>query len=263
MINQDFRTITDIIRVIMVGKDEYPQKKITYSHDLEQTEMLFHLSGHTTIYYNDAVVETYPGTITFLPRGKTDRYEVVQHERGSFIDVFFNTDFPVVDRACSVNVRDNEHITLLFKKLFAHWIDKEDGYRFKCLSLLYSVFAELTKSYYSPKQHYDLIKPAVDAIHENFSTKELTTEQLAKLCGISVSYLKQLFSKTYSMPPRKYIINLKIKNACELLKHGGYSISQVAALCRYSDVYFFSRQFKEYMGITPTQFIKKYRSSKE
>jgi len=50
--------------------------------------------------------------------------------------------------------------------------------------------------------------------------------------------------------------------ACELLRLERYSVAQVAELCNFSDIYFFSRQFKEYMGITPTQFVRKYRSSK-
>ena len=48
----------------------------------------------------------------------------------------------------------------------------------------------------------------------------------------------------------------------ELLRLESYSVARVAELSGFSDVYFFSRQFKEYMGLTPTEFVKKYKSSK-
>ena len=41
-----------------------------------------------------------------------------------------------------------------------------------------------------------------------------------------------------------------------------YTVTRIAELCNFSDVYFFCRQFKGHLGITPTQFIKKYKSSK-
>jgi len=64
------------------------------------------------------------------------------------------------------------------------------------------------------------------------------------------------------MSPLKYIIQLKINHASDLLRLGRYSVGQVAELSGYESLYYFSRQFKEYTGITPSEFIEKYVSSK-
>jgi AraC-like DNA-binding protein len=73
---------------------------------------------------------------------------------------------------------------------------------------------------------------------------------------------KKAVYKKFGMPPSKYIINLKINYACDLLQTGLYNITQIAEIRGYSDIYFFSRQIKEYRGISPTAFIEKYKSSK-
>ncbi|MDD6564137.1 MAG: AraC family transcriptional regulator [Clostridiales bacterium] len=39
-------------------------------------------------------------------------------------------------------------------------------------------------------------------------------------------------------------------------------MTQVANLCGYEDVYYFSRQFKNYVGVTPSAFEQRYKSSK-
>ncbi len=44
--------------------------------------------------------------------------------------------------------------------------------------------------------------------------------------------------------------------------HSRLEIIRVSQICGYGNVYFFSRQFKENMGISPSEFIKKYKSSK-
>ena len=59
---------------------------------------------------------------------------------------------------------------------------------------------------------------------------------------------------------KRYIIQKKINYACELLLLGRYSINQIAELCNFSDVYYFSKQFKEQMGVSPTEYIKKHKS---
>lgn len=258
---QNFR-ITEIKRVIMVGKDEYPEKMTSYGHTLNSNELIFHYSGQSTVYFDDLVLPTVPNTIRFLPKGDTRRYDVVRHENGDCIDVFFQTDRPISGCAFNFDSTQNEKLGALFKRLFATWVGKSDGYYFESLSILYQIFAELQKSNPAPRQHFLKIKPAVDLIHDRFLQEEPSVSSLAAMCGIKESYFQRLFKERYGVSPKKYIIQLKINHACELLRLERYSVTQIAELCNFSDIYFFSRQFKEYAGITPTQFIKKYKSSK-
>ena len=75
-------------------------------------------------------------------------------------------------------------------------------------------------------------------------------------------YIKKLFDLKFNISPKKYILSLKMNYACDLLRHGEYSISQIAEMCGYNDLYTFSHQFKITLGISPSAFIKKYKSSK-
>ena len=246
----------------MVGKEEYPEKRTAFGTQVKSNELIFHISGDVTVYFDDLILETHSGTVRFLPRSEVSRYEVDRHTPGDCIDIFFQTDRPVAYEAFVMDASKKELIERLFKMAFITWVAKEEGYYHECIALLYSIFAELEKIRYVPKDRYLKIKPAVDMIHSNFLQETPSIEKLSELCGISVSYLKLIFREKYGISPKKYIIQLKINYACDLLRLERYTITQVAELCNFSDIYFFSRQFKEYMGITPTQFIKKYRSSK-
>ena len=254
--------ITEICRIIMIGKEEYPEKRTAFGTRVDCNELIFHISGDVTVFFDGLTLETRPGSIRFLPKSEVSHYEVVRHKPGDCIDIFFQSDRPVASEAFVIDVSRSERMERLFKRIFAVWVAKEDGYRHECIALLYSIFAELEKKSYFSTQKFSKIKPAVDMIHSSFLQKTPSVGELSVLCGISESYLKQLFGEKYGISPKKYMIQLKINHACELLRMDRYSVAQVAELCNFSDVYFFSRQFKEYTGITPTQFIKKYKSSK-
>ena len=259
--NKNF-VITEIKRVAMVGKEEYKEQMISFSPDIKINELVFHFSGHTTIYFDDIVLETHPNTVRFLPISKASRYDVFRYERGECILVWFNADRPVSNQAFAMAVQQPEKLGSLFKKLFATWTSKKDAYYFETLSLLYLIFAEMQMDNCASKQHTMKIAPALEMIHSNFLKINFSIKQLAETCNMGESYFQKLFKEIHGISPKKYIIQLKINYACELLRLDHYNITQVADLCNFSDVYFFSRQFKEYIGISPTQFIKKYRSSK-
>lgn len=254
--------ITGIRRVIFVGKEEYPEPKVEFRNHLKSNELIFHLSGQELVHFNGKILHTDKNVIRFLPKGENREYIVENLAPGDCIDVFFDTDRPVAEEAFVMKCPKAEAVGNLFKKLFSVWVGKDEGYYFACISLLYQIFAQMQKRSYIPENQYQAIRPAIEYIGAHFLDRKLSAEDLADRCGISPSYLKKLFLKKYGLPPTRYIIGLKLNYACDLLQSGLYSVSRIAELCGYSDISFFSRQFKEYMGISPTAFIEKYKSSK-
>lgn len=259
---EEFTVITGINQVILVGKEEYRDKRTAFPHTLRSHELIFHFSGQNTIFFGDLVLEEGENTVRFLPKGDHKRYEVLRHEYGECIDVFFESQAPLSPTAFVMRVAQPEKVSALFKKLFTVWAGKGCGYRAEAMSLLYKILAELSRESLVPKQHLLRIKPALDVIHSRFLEEELTVTGLAAVCGMGESYFRRLFKERYGMSPKKYIIRLKIDYACELLRLGRYSVAQAAALSHFSEAPFFSRQFKEYMGISPKEFAAKYKSSK-
>jgi len=259
--NRDF-IVTKISRVIFVGKNEYSEDITSFTHVLKHNELILHLSGRTDVCFNGKNLCCEKDIIRFLPKGESSGYTVNRIERGECIDIFFDTDIPVSKEAFLLKVKNSPVVTNLFKKIFSLWVSKNEGYYFKCISLLYEIFSELQKQNYIPENQYTAIKPAIRYIHDNFLDEKISVPYLAELCQISESYLKKLFIKKFGISPVKYMIGLKINYACDLLRSELYTIAQTAEICGYSNGHFFSRQFKEYMGVSPSAFVEKYKSSK-
>ena len=75
--------------------------------------------------------------------------------------------------------------------------------------------------------------------------------------GISVPYLRKLFTNTYRCPPHKFILEYRLQMASDMLLHRQIPISEVAQRAGFEDPYYFSRIFKKRRGLSPFR----YRSS--
>ena len=89
---------------------------------------------------------------------------------------------------------------------------------------------------------------------ENFKNKDFDYTALCECTGMSYSYFKELFIAKYGMPPVKYITHLRLEYAKELLITGRYTVSEIASMCGFENVYYFSSVFKKNIGISPKSY---------
>ena len=100
--------ITDIKRVILVGKDEYKETITSFTNKTCSNELIFHLSGESTVFFNGKQLDVKKDTIRFLPQGEINEYIVKRKERGECIDIFFTTDIPVTNEAFVLKLNQSE-----------------------------------------------------------------------------------------------------------------------------------------------------------
>jgi len=77
---------------------------------------------------------------------------------------------------------------------------------------------------------------------------------LAKLVGLSKDYFSRTFHKTYGLSPRAWLVRERMKHAAAELAHSARSISEIAYAYGFSDIFLFSRQFKQIHGRSPRDY---------
>ncbi|MBE6760845.1 MAG: helix-turn-helix transcriptional regulator [Ruminococcaceae bacterium] len=246
--------ITDIVSVRKTDEKKYKNGFVEYSPNLISNEIIYRPNGYSTVNFDGKVLKTTPNSVHILPFKNGGKYTAEYDEPDYFIDIFFLTDRPFFTEPVIINNIQSSRLNSLFNKAFSSYIKRDAGYKFECISLLYKIFAELEKKNYIPESNFLKIKPAVKYIEEKFLTENISCEHLAELCGISYSYFQRIFSQKYGISPKRYIIQLKVNYASDLLKSGEYSVSQTAEMSGFDDLYFFSRQFKEYVGMSPQKY---------
>jgi AraC-like DNA-binding protein len=98
-----------------------------------------------------------------------------------------------------------------------------------------------------------------ELIHQNWSDPELNLSEAMERIPISATHLRRTFTANVKIPPVRYLLEYRIKNACRLLALEGYSVTEVSGMCGFSDPYYFSRAFHRLKGISPSR----WRASRE
>jgi len=100
-----------------------------------------------------------------------------------------------------------------------------------------------------------IVKDAAEHIVTNIYTK-LSVSQVAKEMNVSSSHLSLLFQRHLQIPPGTYIRNAKLEESKLLIIKGENNFSEIAKKLHYTSVYYFSKQFKQHFGSTPTEYAK-------
>ena len=98
-----------------------------------------------------------------------------------------------------------------------------------------------------------VVEQILTYFEEHYSEK-LSLDQIAENMYLSPFYISKIFKTETGDTPIRHLINIRLEKAKELLE-AGYegSIQEVAASVGYDDAYHFSKLFKKYYGITPSQ----------
>ena len=87
----------------------------------------------------------------------------------------------------------------------------------------------------------------------------ITVEGLAEYLSVSHSSLYRRFMKRYQTSPKRFLLEYRIRRACELLANTACSIQEVASSVGFEDPFYFSRVFKEINGVSPRQYAADVR----
>ncbi len=87
----------------------------------------------------------------------------------------------------------------------------------------------------------------------------ISVADVAKAIGYSVSYFGYIFKKTRGISANRYISELQLGKACELLRGTALSVSDIAERVGFGDANYFSTAFKARYGLTPRQYRAQQR----
>lgn len=113
------------------------------------------------------------------------------------------------------------------------------------------------KSYQSESsQYYEKILIECEEYIIAHPEREHDFRSWAKKAGVSYAHFRRLFQQHCGSAPKSFILHNRFNTAVRYLLESDKRISEIAELCGWEDVYFFSKQFKKKFGISPLQFRK-------
>lgn len=217
--------------------------------------LLIKYEGETIYSFNGKQLKSNIENVAILPKGSC--YNWICTNQGRYIVVEFEANL-ISENILILPAKKSEHIFKFFKDLEKVWMLKHPFYKLKSINLVYNILTTLLEqtNNYLPDEKKGKIQPALDYIAENYN-KPITNDELANLLGISTVYFRKLFTKAIGMSPIAYIQHLRISKAKEMLKSDFSKISLISEVVGYSNIYHFSKTFKQVTGYSPTEYAKK------
>ena len=245
----DFNVNEIVLACDVRGKSATTTHKNRASHGL-----VYILNKSQYVFDNGTTIDVVPNDILYLPKGSS--YSVKLLESGLCYAINFNCS-EKIEFAPFAYKPKNQIVLENFKKAKRVWSEKLTGYQMKCKAELYNVIYYIQQEYsakYQSKDKLQIIAPAIEFIHANYTTELICIEKLAKLCRITPEYFRKIFKFFYGTSPLNYINNLKIEHAKELLASGLYSVTETALSSGFVDPSHFSRVFKKHTGRPPYKY---------
>ncbi|MBQ8758933.1 MAG: AraC family transcriptional regulator [Clostridia bacterium] len=81
--------------------------------------------------------------------------------------------------------------------------------------------------------------------------EDISVEQIAESLSIDRLYLLRLFKREFGITIVNHLVRTRLNAAYDFLR-AGFAVNKAATMCGYSDAYNFSKMFKKYHGISPS-----------
>lgn len=187
--------------------------------------------------FSDLVLDTFFNTSDFLD----NKYQHTETHLGKFLHQF--------DTALISNPQHAPHFSREFYFTLAEKILVDHIPIYKQLQSIHSIKSNTKK---------DLLRRLMQgkAYIDVYFQQNLEVATIARESNLSEYHFFRLFKSVFGISPYQYILQKRLDFASNLIKQGNYTISDVAIVAGFSDIYAFSKSFKNYFGIAPS-FLQK------
>ena len=256
---------------------DYRSEEI-HNHDF--VEIVYVIEGAGRHYVNDEKFDVKAGDLLFVNYGCTHAFEVdeklVAYNLMIRVDYFtanmvrednlfyllaltsfekiqheLNAKSPLV----SFDYNERDEMINLFKKIEDELREEELGKTLILNSYINVILCKVFRKFFVKSTEKDSLIPQdiLDYIMEHFNEK-ISLADLAQRCFYNPTYFSRLFKKTFNMSFTDYIMDLRLKHCCELLRNSDYSIERIIAESGFSDRNTFYERFKNKYGCTPSEY---------
>jgi AraC-like DNA-binding protein len=232
--------------------------------ELDAYNLTYLIQGEARYIVNGKPVDLSPGNLLVLPPDASRRGITFPDRIMHCFSVDFdlrntkNQDITLPSPVCSLPGRHEDIIHMLHDLSFS-WLNKQPGYLIKSRGLFLQIlhrFLELVIFKDDTGTRDSRIAKAVRYIAAHYAER-ITVKMMAKMTGLNPTYFGLLFRREMGVSLNRYLIQLRVKNAENMLASGEYKVGSIAETCGFIDMSHFYKQFKLIKGFPPSHSLPK------
>lgn len=232
----------------------------THTHSYYEMTLYEPFDGSININGNDYMIST--PSIILIPPSSFHKITSSTNSEARYIKVAFSEDILTLYSAQIPNwpvmlapIASDSFIISLFHEML--WKKDSPAYIAMLINTAVYLTAENGEKL-SPaniSRENSLAMKAVRIINEYYCT-DLTLHQTAGMLSVTPQYLSHIFSKNVGISFAKYLCEMRLNHAAELILESNSCITEICYACGYRNLSHFLRSFKERYGVTPKMYRK-------
>ncbi len=225
----------------MAGQDQWIVERPNYA-------LSFCRSGRIVYEKDGCQVVSTPDTAVLLPQGET--YYLRREETGEFPLINFTCTMPLgIDRPTAIEIAHPEAYLWEYETMRSLAIFRHN--RLRVMSLFYDMLHRVVQE---TRGQCGRLQQVITYLEQHYTDWDLSCAVLAEQGGISEVYMRQLFHAQFGVSPKRYLLELRIERARQLLSDTSLAIQEIAATCGFGTANHFCRLFREMTGQTPGEY---------
>ena len=96
----------------------------------------------------------------------------------------------------------------------------------------------------------------------NIANADFELAEAVGRSGYCADHFRRRFREATGKTPAQYMLSLRMEHAARLLT-AGHAVRQAAIMTGYRDQYYFSKLFRRYAGMSPTEFVRRQGKRRE
>ncbi len=256
------------------------QKGPTFqSHWHEHLEFHYYTKGNAIVYCNSSPIYAKTGDFVVinsneLHSGENISGELeyiciivgVNHLHGSIIDTVETKYITPIEQNLIIfenKISGVERVADCINNIDAEYASKQIGFELEIKSNIYHLLALLMRNHVKrvlSQSEYRLRAKNLERFSRVFShidanyPEELTIEKLSRMVNLSSFHFCRLFKEITGKTLSEYVNHVRVEKAERLLLEAGHAVGEIASLCGYNDINYFSRVFRQHRNMSPSQF---------
>ena len=250
-----------------------------------EQRLFFCTEGEGEIEAGEAIFKMQKGSLTIIPSGWSYRL-ITPQDKVSYISINFDYTFNMEHMRFPIHPISAEAFTGAevlervefsdatelnrplylprvhrvenkLNKILAAYLKKVIFYEVELSGLISQVLAECLRclKLNALNRRDSVFDDVFEYIHENCH-RRLTNKEIAETFGYNPNYISDLLKISTGLSLHRYLLNVRIEKAIELLESGDRAVGMIAEECGFYDIYHFSKAFKTATGVSPTKYRK-------
>lgn len=230
---------------------------------IEYTDITYVISGKAEYYINDKVYPVQAGDLLciqpFSKRGfRTFPECPIDAQCLNFIarthdGKHYPIPFPIIS-----HIGEYQEMAPLYKEIQKAFLMKETGYRLHLQAYVLLLMEKFYQLVFRDSESQSLdsrIRKAMEYAATHYQ-EQIKLSEVAQMVSLSPTYFGNLFKHQTGISFQQYVTSIRIDQAENMLLFGENNVGEVAELCGFSDIFYFSKVFSRIKGVSPSKVLQ-------